>query len=118
MVDAMHPINFAQCFVVSLCLFQKTRLFKERGCFYFADFFGAYMKEWLEIATQSGIVKRSLRIAIIVGTLLTLINHYDILFGEPVTMARVVKIMLTYCVPYCVSTFASVSTQLENRKKK
>lgn len=77
---------------------------------------GVPMTEWFEVAGQKAIVQRSLRIALIVGSLLTLINHYDVLFGEPLTTTRLVKILLTYCVPYCVSTFASVSTQLENRK--
>lgn len=74
------------------------------------------MNEWLRTATQKAIVNRSLKIAAVVGTLLTIINHYDVLFGEPLTHVRIVKILLTYCVPYCVSTFASVSTQLAQTK--
>lgn len=77
---------------------------------------GVYMREWVEFAIQPEIRKRSVKIALVVGTLLTLINHYDLLFGEPLSAIKMTKILLTYCVPYCVSTFASVSTKLEQRK--
>lgn len=77
---------------------------------------GVCMREWVEFAMQPEIVKRSVKIALIVGTLLTLINHYDLLFGEQLSTIKITKILLTYCVPYCVSTFASVSTKIENKK--
>ncbi|WP_371833251.1 nitrate/nitrite transporter NrtS [Vibrio sp.] len=44
-------------------------------------------------------------IAIVVGTLLNLINQYDAFVGD--SGVNWVKALLTYCVPFCVSLFSS-----------
>lgn len=56
---------------------------------------------------SDGVPRRSLFTAIVVGTILNLINQGDAL----VTGGHVVipKLLLTYCVPFCVSTFGAVS---------
>jgi hypothetical protein len=53
-----------------------------------------------------------LRVAVVVGTLLNLINHYDVLFGAPLTRAAVIQIALTYLVPYFVSTHGQVWSKI------
>jgi len=55
-----------------------------------------------------GTVALALRVALIVGTVLNLINHFDVLTGAPVTPAVLLQIALTYLVPYCVSTHGQV----------
>ena len=50
----------------------------------------------------------ALRVALVVGTILNLINHFDLLFGAPLTPGTLVKVGLTYLVPYCVSTHGQV----------
>jgi hypothetical protein len=61
-------------------------------------------------AYSDGVAKRSLFVALIVGTILNLINQGDaIVTGLPVD---VMKLLLTYLVPYCVSTFGAVSYRL------
>jgi hypothetical protein len=62
-----------------------------------------------------GIVRRSLVIAAIVGTILTTINHGDVIMagGAPVWW----KVILTYCVPYCVSTYGAVTARLESYRR-
>jgi len=52
------------------------------------------------------------RVAVVVGTLLNLINHYDVLFGAPLTRAAVIQIALTYLVPYFVSTHGQVWSKI------
>jgi len=47
-------------------------------------------------------------VAIVVGTLLNLINSYDVLFDEKFTGKNVIKIMLTYITPFCVSLYSSM----------
>ena len=47
-------------------------------------------------------------VAIVVGTLLNLINSYDVLFDEKFTGKNVIKIMLTYMTPFCVSLYSSI----------
>jgi hypothetical protein len=61
-------------------------------------------------AVSNGVPKRSLLVALVVGTILNLINQGDaILLGYPVQW---LKGGLTYLVPYCVSTYGAVSYRL------
>ena len=52
---------------------------------------------------------RALKTAVVVGTLLALINYLDMLVQGSVTPSIVFKIILTYCVPYFVAVYSSVS---------
>ena len=57
-------------------------------------------------ATRPRVVRSSLLVAIVVGTILNLINQGDALFGDkPVVIW---KLLLTFVVPYCVSTYGAV----------
>lgn len=57
-----------------------------------------------------GIPRRSFVVALIVGTILNLINQGDALVsGGHINVA---KILLTYAVPYCVATYGAVSFRL------
>jgi len=47
-------------------------------------------------------------VAIVVGTLLNLINSYDVLFEEKFTGKNAIKIVLTYITPFCVSLYSSI----------
>ena len=62
----------------------------------------------LWLATRPTVVKRALKIAMIVGFILALINHGDALMLGEMTASRWAKLVLTFCVPYCVSTYSSV----------
>lgn len=62
-------------------------------------------------AISDGVPRRSLYVALIVGTVLNLINQGDALLG----MASInwLKLILTYFVPYAVCTYGAVSYQLK-----
>lgn len=60
------------------------------------------------IARQRSVVMRAAKIAAVVGVILALINHGDSILGLRLTWGDGAKILLTFCVPYCVSTFSSV----------
>jgi hypothetical protein len=61
-------------------------------------------------AMSDGVPRRSLYVALVVGTMLNLINQGDAMFGTaPINW---LKIVLTYCVPYVVCTYGAVSQQL------
>ena len=61
---------------------------------------------FLQLALGDGTPKKALMTAIVVGTILTTINHGDeILKGESFNY---LKIILTYCVPYCVTTWGAI----------
>ncbi len=54
-------------------------------------------------------VRRSLKVAVVVGTVLTLLNRGDIFFSGAWPNALYWKIPLTYCVPFLVATFGALS---------
>ena len=70
------------------------------------------MFDWLRIAMTPDIVLRSVRVALVVGTLLALINHGDKLVDGRLGMLDMAKIALTYFVPYAVATWSAVQTTL------
>ena len=61
-------------------------------------------------AISDGVPRRSFYVALIVGTVLNLINQGDVLFG--LASINWLKLILTYCVPYAVCTYGAVSYQL------
>jgi hypothetical protein len=59
---------------------------------------------------SDGIPLRSGCVALVVGTMLNLINQGDAIFGmAPVNW---IKIVLTYLVPYAVSAYGAVSYRM------
>lgn len=54
--------------------------------------------------TNRGVMKRALIVAIVVGTLLNAINQGNNFINDSIVWWKVV---LTYIVPYCVSTYSS-----------
>ena len=59
----------------------------------------------LRMVLSGPIVRRSIWVAIIVGTILTLINQGDTLLAEG--QIDVVKALLTYLVPFGVSSYGA-----------
>lgn len=74
------------------------------------------MNEWLQLALRPDITGRGLKVALIVGTILAVINHGDIVASGAFTVGVLGKILLTYCVPYCVSTYVSVEALANQRQ--
>jgi hypothetical protein len=56
----------------------------------------------------TGLVIRAIKVALIVGTGLTLINQSDALLGAAPAGALWWKIPLTYTMPFCVSLYSSI----------
>ncbi len=60
-----------------------------------------------ELALGDGTPKKALATALVVGTILTGINHGDaIVAGE---FPPAVKVILTYMTPYCVTTWGAIT---------
>jgi hypothetical protein len=66
------------------------------------------MKAWLAIALEASVRKRALKVAALVGSILAVVNHGDALLSGNATASVWIKIVLTFVVPYCVATYASV----------
>ena len=65
---------------------------------------------FIEAAMHASVVKKSLKVAAVVGTILVLINYGDKLLAMELVRSDWIKMVMTYCVPYCVSTYAAAST--------
>lgn len=75
-----------------------------------------FMRDWLNIAFERPTVRRALKAAAIVGLLQITINHGDHLLRGDVDATRMLKMVLTACVPYLVSTFSSVGAVRQMRR--
>jgi len=68
----------------------------------------------LNVALQADVVRTALRVAIVVGTMLALINHSSAMLDLSLSKQNIFQIFLTYLVPYGVSTYSSVKAILDN----
>jgi len=66
---------------------------------------------FITLATRPAVVRRALRYAVIVGAILIAINHGDAILRGDVTVGRLLRMLLTSMVPYCVSTASSVEAR-------
>lgn len=72
-------------------------------------------RSFLSLATQRSVVVRATKISLIVGVILFVINQGDLLIsGAKINWWKAV---LTFAVPYCVSTYSSVAAMRDNKKK-
>ena len=68
---------------------------------------------WLRVATSEPVVLRSSKVSMIVGTVLVAINQGNLILSTAALPPDLYwKIPLTYCVPFCVSTYAAVDAIL------
>lgn len=73
------------------------------------------MNETLSTALSRPIIVNSIRIALVVGTLLNLINQGEALL----TWSGIswLHVGLNYMVPYCVASYSAAKNQLNNARK-
>lgn len=63
---------------------------------------------------MTGIIKHkhvlttALKTALVVGTLLAFINHYEEILSLTITKAQAAQILVTYFVPFSVATYAGM----------
>jgi ABC-type multidrug transport system permease subunit len=53
-------------------------------------------------------VTRAIKVAIVVGSMLNIINSYDVLCERSFTYRNILRIILTYITPFCVSLYSSI----------
>ena len=71
-------------------------------------------QSFLTIALSQRVLPRAIRVALIVGTILALINHGDKMLPVSMTSLDLAKVILTYFVPYSVSTWSAVGAIRSN----
>lgn len=69
---------------------------------------------WLKIAFQQKLVKRSVTTSLIVGSLLNIINQGEAIWGNQSLVLS--SFLLTFLVPYLVSTVSGTLTILEHQQ--
>ena len=72
-----------------------------------------HFKIYCRIAISKPIVTRALKISVLVGTLLNLINQGDRLFSMEFEEINMIKFLLTYLVPYSVTTYTATVMKVE-----
>jgi hypothetical protein len=65
-------------------------------------------RSWIATACEPAVVRRSIRVAAVVGTLLVAINYGDRALAGALGPVDWAKMALTYLVPYGVATYAAV----------
>ena len=66
------------------------------------------MKIFLAAAMEKSTVATSAKIALVVGSILALINYGDRIFvSGDMRPLDWIKLAVTYCVPYCVATYGA-----------
>lgn len=73
-------------------------------------------RAWIALATTRDIMQRAIRVGIIVGMILNLINQGDALFGPK--DVNWIKFFVTFLVPYSVSTYAGVEALRAREKER
>jgi hypothetical protein len=63
----------------------------------------AGIREALRVCARPEHLRRTVRIALVVGTILTLINQADVILSGDATGLTALKIGLNFCVPFIVS---------------
>lgn len=71
------------------------------------------MKKTLQHCCHPPVAKRAIGVAIVVGTILNLINHYGVLLRESISTGVAVQMALTYLVPYFVSVHGQTMNSAE-----
>ena len=62
----------------------------------------------IEYCTEWDTVARSLKTALVVGTILALINHGQDLLAGQFSLRWIIPMLLTYLVPFIVATYGQV----------
>jgi hypothetical protein len=72
---------------------------------------------WLQLASSAPVVRRALTYAVVVGSILIVINHGDAILRGELERARIFKMGLTLLVPYAVSTLSSVQAMRQMSRR-
>lgn len=71
-------------------------------------------ESFLTLALSRLVVMRALKVAILIGSILVLINHGEKIMVMTISPKDCLKMILTYLVPYGVSTWSAVMAIREN----
>ncbi len=67
----------------------------------------------ISIASSKSLIIRALKIAFIVGIILNLINQGEALLSFNFQELNIVKLLLTFTVPFCVSMYTAIAMKIK-----
>ncbi len=67
-------------------------------------------QDWVRLALSPATALRGLKFSFLVGPIYITINHGDAILRGDIDAVRVLKMILTMLVPFCVSVFSSILT--------
>jgi hypothetical protein len=76
------------------------------------------MPLWLKLSFSRSVVRRAACTAVFVGVILASINYGDVILHGTITQTQAFRMVLTFFVPYCVSTYSSVSAILNMKSSR
>ncbi len=77
------------------------------------------MKTFFAAATERSTVRTSAKVALVVGSILALINYGDRIFVRyDMRPLDWIKLVVTYCVPYCVATYGAARYAVKHASDK
>lgn len=72
-----------------------------------------HFKVYCEIVISPSVINRALKVSLIVGTTLNLINQGEALIALEIANLSFIKLTLTYLVPYGVTTYTATAMKVE-----
>ena len=63
---------------------------------------------WRHAVFYDPVFRRALKVSAVIGTLLFLINQLDVVLSGKITLVVILKIILTYLVPFLVATYSAL----------
>lgn len=67
---------------------------------------------WLRECFRRRVVLEALKVSLVVGTVLNLINHFGLLSGHGLTMKGLGEVLLNYAVPFAVSSHGQAAASV------
>ncbi len=66
------------------------------------------LRKHFTVAFSKEVMMTAARVALVVGTILALINHGPNIVHGTLSHENIYQIIITYLVPYCVSTYSAL----------
>ena len=70
------------------------------------------MNNFFIIGSKKETILSSLKISLFVGTLLNFINQTDAIIGLDLSKLSIIKVLLTYIIPYLVASYSYIKAKL------
>ncbi len=70
------------------------------------------LKIYFVVMCDTKLLLKSMKIALVVGTILNIVNQGDYIFKMEYEYINYLKLIFTYCVPFIVSTYTAISLKM------